>query len=32
MQLQMKRLSAIEARLEHKKRLEQMKKELDDQK
>ena len=32
MQLQMKRLSAIEARLERKKRLEQMKKELDDQK
>ena len=32
MQLQMKRLNAIEARLEHKKRLEQMKKELDDQK
>ena len=32
MQLQMKRLNAIEARLERKKRLEQMKKELDDQK
>ena len=32
MQLQMKRLNAIEARLDRKKRLEQMKKELDDQK
>ena len=32
MQLQMKRLNAIEAQLERKKRLEQMKKELDDQK
>ena len=32
MQLQMKRLNAIEARLEHKKRLKQMKKELNDQK
>ena len=32
MQLQMKRLNAIEAWLEHKKRLKQMKKELNDQK
>ena len=31
-QLQMKRLNAIEARLDRKKRLEQMNKELDDQK